>query len=317
MSTVLGLREHELHDALTGFDALRTVIDELLWREVGDSGHDGGRDGGRDSGPGGGRDGGTGSRRVGSWTLDPGAGAGLAVLRNERGAGGLLLPAAGLRAVRGSVLTAIAARLFLSPDVVTVSVLGSGPAVRLHLAALAAHVPGVSHIAVHAPDGPLEVSANLAEDLELAGIGLTVAASAEDAVFGANLLVLTEGCPADVDWDGGQLASGAVVVNAAVAPPPAGLSARADQVFVDDRGLLPRGAPVLPDLGQVLASEHPGRAARDGAVLVDLLGVDAGGVWLAHRLYETALRRGLGVRVEAGQGRRDSGFSGYEGGTAS
>ncbi len=290
MSTVLRLGEHELHDALAGFDVSRSMVDELLWREVGETVPVT-----------------TGVRRVGGWSLDPGADGGDAALRGGRG--GLVLTTAGLRAVRGAALTAVAARLFLSPNVVTGTVLGSGVAARLHVAALARHVPGVSHIAVHAEDA---APAGLADELERAGIGLTVTERGADAVFGANLVVLADRYTPAAGWDAGQLARGAVVVNATGAPPPHGVHEQAGQVFVDDRRLAPWTGPVAADLGQVLAGTHAGRMPQEGVVLVDLLGAATGGLWLAFHLYQAALRRGLGAPAGTGGARHDN-----EGGTAS
>jgi len=290
MSQVLRLSDHELHDALRGFDVSRSVVDELLWREVGDTVPVT-----------------TGVRTVGGWSLDPGAGDGDAVLRGGRG--GLALSATGLRAVRGAALTAVAARMFLSPDVVTGTVLGSGVAARLHVAALARHVPGVSHIAVHAADA---APADLAAELEHAGIGLTVTERGADAVFGANLVVLADRYAPGAGLAAAQLARGAVVVNATGSPPPPGVHEQAGRVFVDDRRLAPWTGPATADLGQLLAGADPGRARRDGVVLVDLLGAANGGLWLAFHLYQAALRRGLGVRAGSGSAR-----NGNEGGTAS
>lgn len=270
MSTVLRLRAHELPEALAGSDAPRAVVDELLWQEV--AGHSTALS----------------ARRLGGWRLD--VGDELALLYGESSQTGLLLPTAGLRAARGAALTAAAARMFVAPRVVTVSVLGSGLAARLHIAALATHVPGVSHVAVH---GTRRVSAALAERLDGAGIGLTVAECGADAVFGANLVVVAGPQPR-ASW---RLPTGAVIVNASGGSVP--LDSPVDQVFVDDRRLLPSTAPRTADLGQVLAGTHPGRAAHDDVLLVDLLGVDTGGVWLTHQLYQAALRHGLGVPAGA------------------
>lgn len=267
MTTVLRLRTHEVPPALAGMDAPRTVVDELVWREVGDT-----RDG---------------AWRVGRWFLDAGTDDSFALLWDERDRHGMLVPSAGLRAVRAAALTVTAARLFLYSRVVTVSVLGSGLAVRVVLAELAAHVPGISDVAVHATTVP----GDLADDLALAGIGLTVAESRADAVFGANLVVLTDP-PGDHDW---QPARGALVVNASGHALPDDVVGQADHVFTDDRTRPSGAVPVTADLGQVLAGAHAGRTAPDDIVLVDLPGVDAGGVWLAYRLYEAAQRQGLGI----------------------
>ena len=263
MSTLLRLRTHEVPSALAGIDAPRTVVDELVWREVGDNGD-------------------TAAWRAGCWRLDPGQDTGFALLWDERDRHGMLLPSAGLRAVRAAALTVTAARVFLYSRVVTVSVLGSGLAARVLVTELAAHVPGISDVAVHAPDGQA-VPDCLADDLALAGVGLACPASVEDTVFGANLVVLAG--PAAGDW---QPPRGALVVNATGRPSSAHVLSLADQVFTDAHSGRTR-------LGQVLAGAHPGRHAADDIVLVDLPGVHAGGVWLAYRLYEAAQRKGLGV----------------------
>ncbi|TDV47889.1 hypothetical protein [Actinophytocola oryzae] len=285
MSTVLRLRAHELPEALTGADAPRAVVDELLWQEVADN------------------DAALSRRAIGGWRLHGNIGDDLTLLYGEHSGGGMLVPTTGLRAVRGAALTAAAARMFVGPQVVTVSVLGSGLAARLQILALATHVPGVSHVAVHAPDGRSRVPSSLVEWLDGAGIGLTVAKCGADAVFGANLVVLAGPQPR-ASW---QLPQGAVIVNATGHEVP--LDARVDQVFVDDRRLLPGSAPGTADLGQVLAGTHPGRDALDGVLFVDLLGTDAGGLWLTHQLYQAALRNGLGVPAGALPG-----TDGYQGG---
>jgi ornithine cyclodeaminase/alanine dehydrogenase-like protein (mu-crystallin family) len=272
MSTVLRLRAHELADALAGSDAPRAVVDELVWREIADNTPT------------------LSQRRLGGWRLQPGVDDDLVLLHGEHSRSGLLLPAAGLRAVRGAALTAVVATMFVAPRVVTVSVLGSGLAARLQIIALAAHVPGVSHVAVHVPEGGRRVPAAIAERLDGAGIGLTVTECGADAVFGANLVVLA-GPHAAGDW---SLPHGAVVVNASGRQVPV----KAGQVFVDDRRFLADAAGTA-DLGQVLAGTHPGRAGRDGVLLVDLRSMDSGGVWLTHQLYQAALRHGLGVPAGA------------------
>lgn len=272
MSTVLRLRAHELHEALAETDVPRAVVDELLWREASDA------------------DARLCQRTVGGWRLVQNLGDDQALLFGERSNTGLLLPAAGLTAIRGAALTAAAARLFVEPRVMTVSVLGSGLAARLQIAALAAHVPGVSHIAVH---GLKQVPSALVERLDAAGVGITVANSAADAVFGANLVVLATPDP-EPGW---TLPNGTVIVNATGEAVP--LDVPVDQVFVDDRRLLVTHLPDVADLGQVLAGSHPGRTESDDVVLVDLLNVEAGGVWLAHRLYQAALRQELGVPADA------------------
>jgi hypothetical protein len=266
MSTVLRLRAHELHEALSGADIPRAVGDELLWREVAATTATLCR------------------RAVGGWHLGT-VSDDQVFLYGEHSDTGLLLPTAGLQAIRAAALTATAATLFVEPRVITVAVLGSGLAARLQVAALATHVPGVSHIAVH---GLKQVPSALAERLAAAGVGLTIAERAADAVLGANLVVLA-GPQNEAGW---TLPNGTVMVNATGEAVP--LDVPVDQVFVDDRRLLASYLPDIADLGQVLAGTHPGRTDSDDVVLIDLLTVEAGGLWLTHQLLQAALRQDLG-----------------------
>lgn len=272
MSTVTRLRAHELHEALAGADVPRAAVDELLWREVAETTNT------------------LCQRSVGGWRLVENLGDDQALLFGDHSHTGLILPTAGRRAIKAAALTAAAAQLFVEPQVVTVAVLGDGLAARLQIATLAAHVPGVSHVAVH---GLKQVPAALAERLDAAGIGLTVTDNARDAVFGANLVVLA-GQQGEGRW---TLPSGTVIVNATGQAVP--LEVPVDQVFVDDRRLLASFLPDVADLGQVLAGAHPGRTDPDDVVLVDLLDIETGGLWLTHQLYQSALRQELGVPADA------------------
>lgn len=267
MSTVLRLRAHELHEALAEADIPRAVGDEMLWQEVAATSRTLCR------------------RTVGGWRIGN-VSEDEILLYGERSLTGFLLPSAGLRAIRAAALTATAARLLVERRVITVAVLGAGLAARLHVAALATHLRGVSHIAVH---GLTQVPAALTERLDRTGVGLTIVEEAADAVFGADLVVVA-GPLDEADW---TLPSGTVIVNATGEAVLAEIPV--DQVFVDDRRWLAGEIPDVADLGQVLAGTHPGRTDSDDVVLVDLLTVEAGGVWLAHQLLQAALRKDLGV----------------------
>lgn len=173
---------------------------------------------------------------------------------------------------RAAVLTALSARYLLAPGVVTASVVGGGWAVRAQLDAVARHVPGTSHVAVRVLDGePLD--RDLVDRLRLTGIGLSVAATAGEAVFGANLVVVTD--VADPDTWPVRLPGGAVLVNATGGDLPPAVTRAVDVVFVDDLALLRcaphRGLPVEADLRQVVTGECAGRTSADHVLLVELL----------------------------------------------
>ncbi|KOV87922.1 hypothetical protein ADL03_06010 [Nocardia sp. NRRL S-836] len=173
---------------------------------------------------------------------------------------------------RTAVLTALAARYLLAPGVVTASVVGTGQTVRTQLESLTCYVPDLTHVAVHVLDGtPLD--RDLVDGLHRTGIGLHVAATAAEAVFGANLVVVTSG--ADLDTWPTHLPSGALLVNAGGGELPAAMTSAVDGRFVDDLALLneacPHSRPVEADLRQVVTGERAGRTGADHVLLVDLL----------------------------------------------
>ncbi|WP_410537658.1 hypothetical protein [Streptomyces sp. KL2] len=232
-----------------------------------------------------------------------------AVLRDPGGGDLCALPASGLYACRVAALTALAANQLLDPGVVTASLIGSGTAGRIQLLVIARSVPDVSHVAVHSPGGPhaSPVDSGIAGVLEATGIGLTVAASPEEATFGASLVVVTE--PVVSRPCLGHLAPGSVLVNATGRSLREETTGCVSAVYVDDLGLLdaagrvpvPAGGRlgVEADLRQVFTGEHPGRACADHVLLVELLSGAAPetrlDVVLAERIHRAALCHGLGA----------------------
>lgn len=236
-----------------------------------------------------------------------------AVLEDTTTGGRCALPAAALRAYRSAALTALAARHLLAPGVVTASVIGSGLAARLQMMVIARHVPDVSHIAACAAsvDRDPPVWTGMADQLDHAGIELTVTDHVDEAVFGANLVAIT-GCDADlVRVD--HLSKGAVVVNATGRDLPDHLVDGANQVYVDDSARMDSAAHrhfartaaegsssvrrhdgIEADLGAVLTGEHPGRTRADHVLLVELLGPNALDLALACLVHRAALVLGLG-----------------------
>ncbi len=240
------------------------------------------------------------------------------------------IPAAALRAVHAAALSALATRELLPPGGITVAMLGARLEIQSQLAVLVRHVPDIVHVAVRVIDdteaAPLEP--RLVDQLDLAGIGLSIVTALADALFGANLVVvvseeaLTEGTEhAGVK----HLVRGTVLVNASGHDLPGDLVDHVDQLYVDDLALLAahadrnvvrghltdarsggarsggagRPPAIAADLGLLLAGVKPGRVRQDDVVVVDLLGVDTPDTHLAHTIAEAALRWGLGARVPA------------------
>jgi ornithine cyclodeaminase/alanine dehydrogenase-like protein (mu-crystallin family) len=204
--------------------------------------------------------------------------------------------------------------------------LGTREETQAQLAVLAKHVPDIVHVAVRVTDDdePGRLEPRLLDQLDLAGIGVSVVTALPASLFGANLVVavsdgaLTEGAKhAGVN----DLVRGTVLVNASGHDLPADLVDHADQVYVDDLALLSahpgryvvarhlahsedgawtasgRPAAIAADLGMLLAGARPGREQQDDIVVVELLSATTPSNHLAQMIAETAVRCGLGTRV--------------------
>ncbi|SDY89208.1 Ornithine cyclodeaminase/mu-crystallin family protein [Amycolatopsis xylanica] len=237
-----------------------------------------------------------------------------------------LIPVSSLRQVRAAALATLAARELLAPGVVTAAVLGSGLAAQLQLTVLAKHVSDVSHVAVCAGNdgGWSPVEPRVLDQLDLAGIGLSVTSGVNEAVLGANLVIAADAGLGRLEI--GQLAKGAVVINAGGVDLPDAVVDGVDQVYVDDASLLDENSHryfvtmhraaqstgphrqkrfkgwhrrrlIEADLGALLSGSHTGRQRLDDVVLVELLSTNLPDAHLTARLHRAALDRGLGMRV--------------------
>jgi ornithine cyclodeaminase/alanine dehydrogenase-like protein (mu-crystallin family) len=211
-------------------------------------------------------------------------------------------------------LVAVAAREMLVSGGVTMAVLGPVADTQSQLAVVARHLPDISHVALYGGAGTClkDIEPRLVDQLELSGTQLSVAPTVADAVFGANLVIATDHDTATLDLAElrpSQLARGALLINATGEDLPTDIIERADQVFVDDLGLLdlyphryvvgthPADRRIAGDLAQLLTGQHAGRRRTGDLVLVELLGVHELNADLAFRIYEVATQTGLGVRI--------------------
>jgi ornithine cyclodeaminase/alanine dehydrogenase-like protein (mu-crystallin family) len=239
----------------------------------------------------------------------------------EDSAGACCLRADDLRACRAAGMCAVAARQVPAPTLVTATVLGTSHAAQLHLATVARYVPDISHIAVTpTPTGRTRLQPRVVDQIDLAGIGLTVTRDVAEAVFGANLVVVADPNP----WPLGTelLPKGAVIINTTGTDLPDDLVNHVDQIYVDDLRLL-RNYPqrylvkmhlagpdqtrprlgngwyrrprIEADLGQLLTGGHSGRRHLDDVALLELLGATALDPRLAVALHRVARERGLGT----------------------
>jgi ornithine cyclodeaminase/alanine dehydrogenase-like protein (mu-crystallin family) len=306
--SLLRLRAYEVWSALEVIDPVAVLAEDLIGRTVSRSGHVHRKSG-----------------HLAPWSGSERNGNELVVLEHPATTTACVVPAQCLRDSLAAALAAVAARELLVGGAVTVGMLGSAQTVQTQLAVIARHVPDISHVALCLADGQETVEPKLADQLELTGIGLSVVPTLAEAVFGANLVVATNHSAARQDLTElrlGQLAKGAVVVNATGKDLPADLVDQVDQVYVDDFDLLSEhperrvvathhaewtteltnlhggaGPRISADLAQLLTGRHSGRRRGDDIVLVELLGAQELNAELAYRICEGAARTGLGVRV--------------------
>jgi hypothetical protein len=217
--------------------------------------------------------------------------SGLLAFRAEEAGRSGEFPAEDLRALCRAGLAALAARLLLASGVITASVVGPRRPVQWHIGVLGRYVPNVSHVAVFTADRtrPGAVDARLLDQLDLAGIGLSITTSVADAVLGATLVVSLGQESGQIGYE--QLARGSLMVNAD------------GQAVTDDLRDNVARCYSLDDLAGVILGYQPGHPHSDQIQLVDLLEPD----WiheletsLAYHLVGTALRLGIGILDQDG-----------------
>jgi ornithine cyclodeaminase/alanine dehydrogenase-like protein (mu-crystallin family) len=225
----------------------------------------------------------------------------------ETGAPTAILDASALTSVRTAAVSAVATRVLARSDARVLAILGAGVQGRSHLAAL----PGVrdfEEVRVYSPSS--ERARALADGRA------TVAASAEDAVRGADVVVLATSSREPVisrDW----LAPGAHVnaVGASVVTSREldVATVAACALFCDSRESLRNEAGeyrlaieqgaiggedhVRAELGEVLAGLAPGRSDPQELTVFRSLGLAVEDLAAAERAVARARSQGMGVEV--------------------
>jgi alanine dehydrogenase len=218
-----------------------------------------------------------------------------------------------LGAYRTGAASGVAARTLAPPGAVEVGVIGSGWQARTQIHAISRTIP-VTRFRVFSRD-PERRAAFAAEMSEVLGIDAVVAASAEEAVRGAPVVVTmtSSGSPVlEAGWiEPGALviAAGSNVPNKAELPPE--LIERAEVVVVDqiDAARIESGDLLLAEasgsfnwdgvveLGAILAGKAEGRRSADGIVLFESHGLALWDVATGAYVLQEARRIGLGSEV--------------------
>jgi len=232
----------------------------------------------------------------------------------ETGVPTAILDASAITAIRTAAVTAIATGALARADAQTLAILGAGVQGRAHLRALAG-VRDFRQVRVYAPT-PAHVRA-LIDEAGPAGTELAAAASAEDAVRGADVVVAATNASEPV-LQRGWLKPGAHVNAVGASTPRAKeidtATVAASALFCDSResvlaeagefrlavteGLIGGEEHIRAELGEVLAGTAAGRRDDGELTLFRSLGIAVEDLAAAETAVAAARAQGLGSEVE-------------------
>jgi ornithine cyclodeaminase/alanine dehydrogenase-like protein (mu-crystallin family) len=225
-----------------------------------------------------------------------------------------ILDGSAITEVRTAAVTAVATGALARPDASTLAILGAGTQARAHLRALPA-VRAFERARVYAPTQAH--ARRLAEQAGAIDVQLTVTASADDAVRGADVVVTATSSREPVlrrEW----LRPGAHVNAVGASSPQAReldtATVAASALFCDSReslrheagefglavteGLIAGEDHVRAELGEVLAGIAAGRRDDEELTLFRSLGLAIEDLAAAEQAVAVATERGLGTEVE-------------------
>jgi len=225
-----------------------------------------------------------------------------------------LLDAAELTAIRTAAVSGLATQLLAREDAGDLAILGSGEQAHSHLAAMLAVRP-IRRVRVWSRT-PAHAATFAEEQGAAHGLKIEIAASAQAAVAGADLICTVTGSPEPIlrgDW----IAPGAhlnVVGASQIAAAEIDTAAVAkSRFFVDFRGSAEHeagelrraidagavtAAHVLGEIGEVASRSVAGRLADTDITLFKSLGVAAEDLASAHFVLQRAEAEGIGQVVE-------------------
>jgi len=235
--------------------------------------------------------------------------SGLLILNDaETGIPAAVMDATWITAVRTGAATAVAAKHLARPESATLAVLGCGVQGRTNLQALQCVMPRLASVRGY------DISADaleryVAEMTEATGLRIEAAASAEEAVRAADLVVtagpiLKEPEPViEPEWLAGGVFACALDFDSHFTP--AALKA-CDGFVTDDRaqllhyreiGYFQDIPEVTAETAEVVSGAKPGRRTDEERIMAMHLGLAIEDVAVALPLYRRAMDRGIGTRL--------------------
>ncbi len=234
----------------------------------------------------------------------------------ERGLLRAVVDATSITAIRTAAVSGLATDLLARPDAGDLALIGAGTQAHTHLQAMTA-VRALRRVRVFSV--PAESAAQFAQrESRLTGLTVEAAATAEEAVSGADLIctVTTSHAPVVL----GEWVSPGAHINAVGAYTPAtreldsalvaGASLYADRresllsesgefLIAKSEGLI-GDDHVVGEIGEVLTGAARARTFPEEITLFKSLGIAIEDLAAAHHVYEAAAARGLGTWVDIG-----------------
>jgi len=227
-----------------------------------------------------------------------------------------LCEAGAITAVRTAAVSALATDKLARPDAVDVAILGAGTQAGSHVEAMLAVRP-VERFRVWSRDSD-KVQAFAAEQAARHGVAIEAVADIESAVAGAGIVCTTTSAREPILF--AEMLEPGMHINAVGASIPSwreidpgvlplvslftdrreSLSNEAGEyIHAVEEGLIPSGL-VVPEIGEVLNGDHPGRTAETEITLFRSLGLAVEDIASAQLVYQRAVEGGVGTHVDLG-----------------
>jgi N-[(2S)-2-amino-2-carboxyethyl]-L-glutamate dehydrogenase len=232
-----------------------------------------------------------------------------------------VMAAAYISALRTAAVSALASQILLASDATTAAIIGAGPLALEHCVVMAYRIPKISKLFLfdRVPERAIKLRHELGVRLPPRRFAVQVAVSAEAAIRQCDLVIActtTRKAYIERDW----LREGALAINVSLDDLSEEVLIGADGLYVDDWGLIaedehrllgklaragrvlapetkqvsPPARVVTGTLGQLVLNRCEGRRSDDELCVVNPFGMAIEDVSLAHRVYESALRRNIG-----------------------
>jgi len=227
-----------------------------------------------------------------------------------------LCEAGAITAVRTAAVSALATNKLARPDATTVAILGAGTQARSHIEAML-EVREISHIRIWSRN-PDKVRVFAEEQAARHGVIVEPAADVASAVTDADIICTTTSAREPVLF--AETLEPGMHINAVGASIPSWREIDSDvlpqvTLFTDRRESLANEAGecikgleegfieaglVIPEIGEVLNRDHPGRTSETEITLFRSLGLAVEDIASAQLVYQRAVERGVGTSVDIG-----------------